>query len=72
MSVQAQSNIPVFVTGGIGGVHRGGETTFDESADLAELGKTHTAVVCAGAKSILDIPRTLERVRFLSFSQSRT
>eukprot|EP00827_Trimyema_finlayi_P003535 TRINITY_DN324_c0_g1_i7.p1 TRINITY_DN324_c0_g1~~TRINITY_DN324_c0_g1_i7.p1 ORF type:complete len:314 (-),score=173.10 TRINITY_DN324_c0_g1_i7:15-956(-) len=52
--------IKIFVTGGIGGVHRGTETTFDISADLVELGKTPVAVVCAGAKSILDIPKTLE------------
>lgn len=45
---------------GIGGVHRGGEATMDVSADLTELGRTPVAVICAGAKSILDIPRTLE------------
>lgn len=54
------AGISVFVTGGIGGVHRGGEVTMDVSADLTELGRTPIAVVCAGAKSILDIPRTLE------------
>ena len=47
-------------TAGIGGVHRGSESTMDVSADLTELGRTPVAVVCAGAKSILDIPRTLE------------
>ncbi|KAK3535667.1 hypothetical protein QTP70_019733 [Hemibagrus guttatus] len=52
--------IPVFVTGGIGGVHRDGENTLDISADLTELGRTPIAVVCAGVKSILDIGRTLE------------
>ncbi|XP_010004125.1 PREDICTED: pseudouridine-metabolizing bifunctional protein C1861.05-like [Chaetura pelagica] len=52
--------IPVFVTGGIGGVHRGGENTLDVSADLTELGRTPVAVVSAGVKSILDIGRTLE------------
>jgi pseudouridine-5'-phosphate glycosidase len=52
--------IHVFVTGGIGGVHRGVEETMDISADLTELGKTPVCVVCAGVKSILDIPRTLE------------
>ncbi|XP_074310597.1 pseudouridine-5'-phosphate glycosidase [Silene latifolia] len=52
--------ISVFVTGGIGGVHRHGEQTMDVSSDLIELGKTPVAVVSAGAKSILDIPRTLE------------
>ena len=48
------------MTGGIGGVHRGGESSLDISADLTELGRTPVAVVCAGAKSVLDIPRTLE------------
>ncbi|PWJ44494.1 pseudouridine-5'-phosphate glycosidase [Sediminitomix flava] len=52
--------IKVFVTGGIGGVHRGGENTLDISADLNELAKTDVAVVCAGAKAILDIGMTLE------------
>ncbi|GER40757.1 pseudouridine-5'-phosphate glycosidase, partial [Striga asiatica] len=51
--------IPIFVTGGIGGVHRHGET-MDISSDLTELGRTPVAVVSAGVKSILDIPRTLE------------
>ena len=54
------AGIRVFATGGIGGVHRGAETSFDISADLEELGRTPVAVVCAGAKSILDIPKTLE------------
>lgn len=54
------AGIAVFATGGIGGVHRGGEQTFDISADLIELSQTPVAVVCAGAKSILDIPKTLE------------
>lgn len=54
------AGIRVFATGGIGGVHRGAETTFDISADLEELSRTRVAVVCAGAKSILDIPKTLE------------
>lgn len=52
--------IGLFVTGGIGGVHRGVEETMDVSADLTELGRTPVAVVCAGVKSILDIPKTLE------------
>lgn len=52
--------IHVFVTGGIGGVHRHGEHTMDVSSDLAELGRTPVAVISAGVKSILDIPRTLE------------
>ena len=55
-----QAGIDVFVTGGIGGVHRGAESTMDVSADLTELGRTDVAVVCAGVKSILDIGRTLE------------
>jgi len=54
------AGIALFATGGIGGVHRGAETTFDISADLDELGRTPVAVVCAGAKLILDIPKTLE------------
>ena len=54
------SGIAVFVTGGIGGVHRENEKTMDISADLTELAQTDVAVVCAGVKSILDIPRTLE------------
>ncbi|HEU4964040.1 MAG TPA: pseudouridine-5'-phosphate glycosidase, partial [Bacilli bacterium] len=54
------AGISVFVTGGIGGVHREGEVTMDVSADLTELSMTDVAVVCAGAKSILDLGRTLE------------
>ncbi|CAH0699021.1 unnamed protein product [Spodoptera exigua] len=54
------ADIPVFVTGGIGGVHRHGENTLDISADLNELGRSNTLVVCSGVKSILDIGRTLE------------
>jgi pseudouridylate synthase len=54
------AGIEVFVTGGIGGVHRGAETSFDISADLQELARTPVAVVCAGAKSILDLALTLE------------
>jgi Uncharacterized enzyme involved in pigment biosynthesis len=54
------ARIPVFVTGGIGGVHRCIEKTMDISGDLIELSRTNVAVVCAGIKSILDIPRTLE------------
>ncbi len=56
----ARAGIPVFATGGIGGVHRGGAQTFDVSADLIELARTPVAVVCAGAKAILDIGLTLE------------
>ena len=54
------AGIAVFATGGIGGVHRGGEASLDISADLEELGRTAVTVVCAGAKAILDLPRTLE------------
>ena len=54
------AGIKVFVTGGIGGVHRGAESTMDISADLKELGQTPVAVISAGVKSILDIPKTLE------------
>jgi pseudouridine-5'-phosphate glycosidase/pseudouridine kinase len=50
----------VFITGGLGGVHRGGETTMDISADLTELGRNPVTVVSSGIKSILDIDRTLE------------
>ena len=60
MRIAALAGIKVFATGGIGGVHRGAEETFDISADLVELGRTPVAVVCAGVKSILDIPKTLE------------
>ncbi|HUH76724.1 MAG TPA: pseudouridine-5'-phosphate glycosidase [Devosia sp.] len=60
MQIAAAAGIKVFATGGIGGVHRGAEETFDISADLEELSRTPVAVVCAGAKSILDIPKTLE------------
>ena len=54
------AGIRVFATGGIGGVHRGAATTMDISADLTELARTPVCVVCAGAKSILDLPLTLE------------
>ncbi|WP_439328312.1 pseudouridine-5'-phosphate glycosidase [Lonepinella sp. BR2357] len=60
MIVAALAGIKVFATGGIGGVHRGAETTFDISADLQELAHTNVAVVCAGAKSILDLGLTTE------------
>jgi pseudouridine-5'-phosphate glycosidase len=60
MICAALAGIKVFVTGGIGGVHRGAETSFDISADLLELAQTSVAVVCAGVKSILDIGLTLE------------
>jgi len=60
MIIAALAGIRVFATGGIGGVHRGAETTMDISADLEELAQTPVAVVCAGAKSILDLGLTLE------------
>ncbi|EWY39312.1 pseudouridine-5'-phosphate glycosidase [Skermanella stibiiresistens SB22] len=60
MICAALAEIPVFATGGIGGVHRGAENTFDISADLDELAMTNVAVVCAGAKAILDLPKTVE------------
>lgn len=60
MLIAARAGIRVFATGGIGGVHRGAQQTFDVSADLLELARTDVAVVCAGAKSILDLPLTLE------------
>ena len=60
MMIAAMAGIKVFATGGIGGVHRGAETTMDISADLEELAKTPVMVICAGAKSILDLGLTLE------------
>ena len=60
MLIANYANIKIFATGGIGGVHRGAELTFDISCDLEELGKTNVSVVCAGAKAILDLPKTLE------------
>ena len=60
MFIAARADIRVFATGGIGGVHRGSENTYDISADLTELSRTPVAVVCAGAKAILDLPRTIE------------
>ncbi|TQV77742.1 pseudouridine-5'-phosphate glycosidase [Denitrobaculum tricleocarpae] len=60
MITAALAGIRVFVTGGLGGVHRGAEQSYDVSADLTELGRQKVAVVCAGAKAILDLPKTLE------------
>lgn len=60
MIIANQAGIKLFVTGGIGGVHRGAQETMDISADLQELAKTNVTVVCAGAKAILDLPLTLE------------
>jgi pseudouridine-5'-phosphate glycosidase len=64
LAIMARSDARVFATGGIGGVHR--EPAFDESADLMELARTPAIVVCAGAKSILDLPATLERLETLA------
>ncbi|MFM8566241.1 MAG: pseudouridine-5'-phosphate glycosidase [Gemmatimonadota bacterium] len=63
LTLAASAGIDVFATGGIGGVHR--EAPFDESADLAELARSAVVTVCAGAKSILDLPATLERLETL-------
>ena len=65
MICAARAGIGVFATGGIGGVHRGVSDTFDISADLTELSQTPVTVVCAGAKAILDIPKTLEKLETL-------
>jgi len=65
MRLAALAGIRTFVTGGLGGVHRGAQQSFDISADLTELGTTDVAVVCAGVKSILDIGLTLERLETL-------
>ena len=61
-----RAGIRVFATGGLGGVHRGADKSFDESADLPALAHTPVALVCAGVKSILDVPATLERLETLS------
>lgn len=63
-----RAGISTFATGGLGGVHRGASTSFDESADLTQLSKVPITVVCAGVKSILDIPATLERLETLGIS----
>ncbi|WP_156300380.1 pseudouridine-5'-phosphate glycosidase [Streptobacillus canis] len=60
MIIAALAGVKIFATGGIGGVHRNAEVTMDISADLEELAQTNVAVICAGAKSILDLPLTLE------------
>jgi pseudouridine-5'-phosphate glycosidase len=65
MIAAARAGIRIFATGGIGGVHRGGERSLDVSADLQELARTPVAVVAAGAKAILDLPRTLEMLETL-------
>jgi len=61
-----RAGIKVFATGGLGGVHRGSRDTWDESADLGTLARLNICVVCAGVKSILDIPATLERLETLN------
>jgi pseudouridine-5'-phosphate glycosidase len=63
--IAAQAGIELFATGGLGGVHREARDTWDESADLVALARTRICVVCAGVKSILDIPATLERLETL-------
>ena len=60
MTLAQKAGIDIFATGGLGGVHRGAETSMDISADLIELGRTPITVVSSGCKSFLDIPRTLE------------
>lgn len=65
MRLAAMAGIAVFATGGIGGVHRGAETNLDISADLTEIAQSNVAVVTAGAKAILDLPLTLERLETL-------
>ncbi|MBC8076828.1 MAG: pseudouridine-5'-phosphate glycosidase [Chloroflexales bacterium] len=65
MAIAAAAGIAVFATGGIGGVHRGAERSWDVSADLTELSRTPVVVVCAGAKAILDLPATLEQLETL-------
>jgi pseudouridine-5'-phosphate glycosidase len=62
MRIAAMAGIPVFATGGMGGVHRGAGETFDVSADLTEMTQSNVALVTAGAKAILDLPLTLERL----------
>lgn len=62
MRIAAMAGIPVFATGGMGGVHRGAGETFDISADLTEMTRSNIALVTAGAKAILDLPLTLERL----------
>jgi pseudouridine-5'-phosphate glycosidase len=64
-AIAAAAGIGVFATGGLGGVHREANITFDESADLTTLARTPIVVVCAGVKSILDVPATLERMETL-------
>jgi pseudouridine-5'-phosphate glycosidase/pseudouridine kinase len=77
MMIARNAGIEVFGTGGLGGVHRGGEDTMDISADLTELGRTPVAVISSGCKSFLDLPRTLEYletqgVSVCTFADGRT
>jgi len=65
-ALASAAGISLFATGGLGGVHRGARDSFDESADLDVLARTRIVVVCAGVKSILDVPATLERLESLS------
>lgn len=67
-AVASSAGIDVFATGGLGGVHRGASTSYDESADLAALSRLPIAVVCAGVKSILDVGATLERLETLGIA----
>ena len=60
MILAHMAGIKIFATGGLGGVHKGGENSMDVSADLTELGRTPVALISSGCKSFLDIPRTLE------------
>jgi pseudouridine-5'-phosphate glycosidase len=64
----SEAGIRVFATGGLGGVHRGANETWDESADLVTLSRSRILVVCAGVKSILDVPATIERLETLNIS----
>lgn len=66
--IAAMSGIHVFATGGLGGVHRGANESFDESADLTALANVDMTMICAGVKSILDVPATLERLETLAIS----
>ena len=66
--IAAMAGIHIFATGGLGGVHRGAHESFDESADLTALANLDMIVICAGVKSILDVPATLERLETLSIS----
>jgi pseudouridine-5'-phosphate glycosidase/pseudouridine kinase len=75
--IAQKAGISVFGTGGLGGVHRGGQDTMDISADLTELGRTNVAVISSGCKSFLDLPRTLEYletqgVSVCTFADGRT